>query len=76
VVQSPVLRWIEIIGEAARALSDELRDAHPADRHRATNRSNVSERAAFASACRFIDEPGSVRWTGSLVRTVWGRIAA
>lgn len=29
VVQAAVLRWIEIIGEAARAISPELRDAHP-----------------------------------------------
>jgi uncharacterized protein with HEPN domain len=29
VVQAAVLRWIEIIGEASRALSPELRDAHP-----------------------------------------------
>jgi uncharacterized protein with HEPN domain len=28
VVQAAVLRWIEIIGEAARALSSDLRDAH------------------------------------------------
>ena len=28
-VQTAVIRWIEIIGEAARAISPELREAHP-----------------------------------------------
>jgi len=28
-VQTAVIRWIEIIGEAARAISPELRGAHP-----------------------------------------------
>ena len=27
--QNAVIRWVEIIGEAARGLSDELRQAHP-----------------------------------------------
>lgn len=29
VLQTAVMRWIEIVGEAVRGLSDELRDAHP-----------------------------------------------
>ncbi len=29
VVQTAVVRWIEIVGEAVRGLSDKLRDAHP-----------------------------------------------
>jgi uncharacterized protein with HEPN domain len=29
VVQTAVVRWIEIVGEAVRGLSDELREAHP-----------------------------------------------
>jgi uncharacterized protein with HEPN domain len=29
VVQTAVVRWIEIVGEAVRGLSDELRDRHP-----------------------------------------------
>lgn len=28
-LQTAVMRWIEIVGEAVRGLSDELRDAHP-----------------------------------------------
>ena len=28
-LQNAVLRWIEIIGEAARGVSDKVRDAHP-----------------------------------------------
>lgn len=28
-LQSAVLHWIEIIGEAARGLTDQVRDAHP-----------------------------------------------
>ena len=28
-LQSAVLHWIEIIGEAARGVSDKVRDAHP-----------------------------------------------
>jgi uncharacterized protein with HEPN domain len=28
-LQSAVLHWIEIIGEAARGISDKVRDAHP-----------------------------------------------
>ena len=28
-IQTSVIRWIEIIGEAVRGLSDELRRAHP-----------------------------------------------
>ena len=28
-VQSAVIRWVEIIGEATRGLTDELRQAHP-----------------------------------------------
>ena len=27
--QTAVVRWVEIIGEAARGLTDELRQAHP-----------------------------------------------
>jgi uncharacterized protein with HEPN domain len=27
--QAAVIRWIEIIGEAARGVTDELREAHP-----------------------------------------------
>jgi uncharacterized protein with HEPN domain len=29
VVQTAVVRWIEIVGEAVRGLSNELREAHP-----------------------------------------------
>jgi uncharacterized protein with HEPN domain len=29
VAQSAVIRWVEIIGEAARGLTEELRQAHP-----------------------------------------------
>jgi uncharacterized protein with HEPN domain len=46
-LQSAVLHWIEIIGEAARGVNDKIRDAHPEVPWRVTDMRNRVTHAYF-----------------------------